>query len=203
MALQNFTDRTDRTDEVPVLIAGGGPAGLLCAYLLSKYNSESIIDPFPCPELRLTFLVKSLVIEKYPRRLAAPKAHAICPRSFEIFRQFGLDTTALRKLGSPREDAFWVNFVTNLSGERIGVLPYERMDVGVLDDTPEASIALDVSLRVLIRWLTPRKMIHNVPQPDLESFLAQELQGDSNTEIRKNVAFVSCSQVRDQSESEQ
>jgi len=43
----------------------------------------------------------------------------------------------MRKLGSPRDDAYWVNFVTNLSGERIGVLPYERMDPEVLNDTPE------------------------------------------------------------------
>lgn len=56
------------------------------------------------------YLVKSLLIEKYPCRLAAPKAHAICPRSLEICRQFGLDTNALRKLGSPRDDAYWVNF---------------------------------------------------------------------------------------------
>jgi hypothetical protein len=86
-----------------------------------------------------TAAVKSLLIEKYPQRLAAPKAHALCPRSFELCRQFGLDTVALRKLGSPREDALWVNFLTNLTGERIGVLPYERMDVDVLDDTPEVS----------------------------------------------------------------
>jgi hypothetical protein len=46
----------------------------------------------------------------------------------------------MRKLGSPREDAFWVNFLTNLSGERIGVLPYERMDPEVLEDTPEACL---------------------------------------------------------------
>lgn len=43
----------------------------------------------------------------------------------------------MRKMGSPREDAYWVNFLTNLSGERIGVLPYERMDPEVLNDTPE------------------------------------------------------------------
>jgi hypothetical protein len=81
--------------------------------------------------------VKSLLIEKYPERLAAPKAHALCPRTLEICRQYGLDTTAIRNLGSPRADAFWVNFVTSLSGERIGVLPYERMDPEVLDATPE------------------------------------------------------------------
>jgi FAD binding domain-containing protein len=83
--------------------------------------------------------VKSLLIEKYPERLAAPKAHALCPRSLEICRQFGLETNEIRKIGSPRDEAYWVNFLTDLSGERIGVLPYERMDPGVLDHTPEVS----------------------------------------------------------------
>jgi hypothetical protein len=78
-----------------------------------------------------------LIIEKYPERLAAPKAHALSPRSLEICRQFELDTKAMRALGSQRSDAYWVNFVTSLSGVRIGVLPYERMDPAVLDDTPE------------------------------------------------------------------
>lgn len=82
-------------------------------------------------------LVKSLILEKYQQRLAAPKAHALCPRSLEICRQCGLDTRDMRGLGSPRDDAYWVNFLTNLSGERIGVLPYERMDSAVLDETPE------------------------------------------------------------------
>lgn len=83
--------------------------------------------------------MKSLIVEKYPQRLAAPKAHALCPRTLEICRQFGLDTAALRRLGTCRDDAYWVNFLTNLSGERIGVLPYERMDPAVLEDTPEVS----------------------------------------------------------------
>lgn len=62
-----------------------------------------------------------LLIEKYPERLSAPKAHALSPRSLEIRRQFGLDTVEMRKLGSPRNNAYWVNFVTNLSG--IGLVP--------------------------------------------------------------------------------
>ncbi|KAH8668666.1 FAD binding domain-containing protein [Xylariales sp. PMI_506] len=159
--LLEIPSATEPTTEVsvPVLIVGGGPAGLLSAYLLSKLG------------------VKSLLIEKYPERLAAPKAHALCPRSLEICRQFGLDTAAMRKLGSPRKDAYWVNFVTNLSGERIGVLPYERMDTAVLDDTPE--------------------MIHNIPQPDFEKFVANELSNDPNVEIRKGVAFISCVQNQD------
>jgi hypothetical protein len=89
-------------------------------------------------------IVKSLVVEKYHQRLAAPKAHALCPRSLELCRQFGLDTGAMRKLGSPRDDAYWVNFLTNLSDTRIGVLPYERMDPEVLDATPEVGLSFIV-----------------------------------------------------------
>jgi hypothetical protein len=47
----------------------------------------------------------------------------------------------MRALGSQRSDAYWVNFVTSLSGVRIGVLPYERMDPAVLDDTPEVKLS--------------------------------------------------------------
>ncbi|KPM41581.1 hypothetical protein AK830_g4957 [Neonectria ditissima] len=157
--LENTSTNGTSTLHVPVLIVGGGPAGLLSAYMLSKLG------------------VQSLLIEKYPERLAAPKAHALCPRSLEICRQFGLDTTEMRRHGSPRDDAYWVNFVTNLGGERIGVLPYERMDAQVLDATPE--------------------MIHNIPQPGFEQFVAKELENDSNVQIRKGVAYVTCEQGKD------
>ena len=115
--------------------------------------------------------MKSLIVERYPERLGAPKAHALSPRSLEICRQTGLDVRALRNLGTPREDAYWVNFVTNLAGEAVGRLPYERMDTGVLDHTPE--------------------MIHNIPQPVFEQFLTDYLVKDPNVEIRKGVSFVS------------
>jgi hypothetical protein len=46
----------------------------------------------------------------------------------------------IRQLGTKRADALWVNFLTDLSGELVGRLPYERMDTGVLDETPEVSV---------------------------------------------------------------
>lgn len=56
-------------------------------------------------------------------------------------------------MGSPRQDAMWVNFVTDLSGRLVGRLPYERMDRGVLDVTPTVGVHLlslsFFSLRVL------------------------------------------------------
>ncbi len=118
--------------------------------------------------------MKSLVVERYPKRLAAPKAHALSPRSLEICRQYGLDVNYIRSIGSQRKDAYLVNFVTSLDGEHVGKLPYERMDTAVLDATPE--------------------MIHNIPQPDFEAILTDALTKVEIVEIRKNVSFVKCSE---------
>ena len=137
--------------ETPVLIVGRGPTGLLLGHLLSRLG------------------IKSTIIERYPERLGAPKAHALSPRTLEICRQFGLDVRRIRDLGTPRADAFWVNFVTNLSGESVGVLPYERMDTAVLDETPE--------------------MIHNIPQPVFEQFLTEHISADRNVDLRKGISF--------------
>lgn len=82
------------------------------------------------------------MIEKYHQRLSAPKAHALSPRSLEICRQFGLDTKAIRDLGTKRADAYWVNFITSLSGEKVGALPYERMDPETLELTPEVRMSV-------------------------------------------------------------
>lgn len=46
----------------------------------------------------------------------------------------------IRRLGTNRNDAYWVNFVTSLTGKYVGSLPYERMDAEVLEDTPTVSI---------------------------------------------------------------
>lgn len=145
--------------DVPVLIVSGGPAGLLQASLLSRLG------------------IPNLLVERYPERLGAPKAHALSPRSMEISRQFGLDTEHIRNLGTRREDAYWVNFLTTLSGEVLGQFPYERIDVGVLEFTPE--------------------MIHNIPQPDFEQYVAEELAHQSNSDVRKGVSFVSLQQHGD------
>ncbi|KAJ5361743.1 hypothetical protein N7541_002587 [Penicillium brevicompactum] len=136
---------------IPVLIVGGGPTGLLQALLLSRLG------------------VRSLIIERYPERLAAPKAHAINPRTLEILRQYGLGEKRIRQLGTQRNDSSWVNFLTNLSGDLIGRIPYERMDPAVLDDTPE--------------------MIHNIPQPVLEQELTNQISKDPNITLVKGFSI--------------
>lgn len=67
----------------------------------------------------------------------------MCPRTLEICRQFDLDVNEIRKLGSNRDDAYWVNFVTSLTGKFVGSLPYERMDAEVLEQTPTVSVFFD------------------------------------------------------------
>ncbi|KAB8207004.1 FAD binding domain-containing protein [Aspergillus parasiticus] len=139
-------------DDVPILIIGSGPCGLLLAFMLARLG------------------VRSLIVERYPTRLDAPKAHALSPRSLELCRQFGLDVNKIRNIGATREDAHWVNFVTSLSGKLVGRLPYERMDAEVLNDTPT--------------------MIHNIPQPEFEDLIARELPNHDLVEVRKNHSFV-------------
>ncbi|OJJ33796.1 hypothetical protein ASPWEDRAFT_69580 [Aspergillus wentii DTO 134E9] len=145
---------TEDIDHVPILIIGGGPSGLLLAFMLAQLG------------------VRSLITERYPTRLAAPKAHALSPRSLELCRQFGLDVNTIRNVGTRRSDAYWVNFITSLSGQQVGRLPYERMDPGVLDATPA--------------------MIHNIPQPAFEDLVARRLEKNSLVEIRKNHSFMRC-----------
>ncbi len=38
-------------------------------------------------------------------------------------------------------------------------------------------------------------MIHNIPQPAFEQFVAEHLEKDSVVEVRKNHSFVNCEQV--------
>ena len=129
-------DKRENDVDIPILIIGGGPTGLLLAHLLSELGGQYSLSLSLNSASHLHRSVKSLIIERYPTRLSAPKAHALSPRTLEICRQFDLDVNEIRNLGSSRDDAYWVNFVTSLSGVYVGSIPYERMDVEVLEDTP-------------------------------------------------------------------
>lgn len=59
--------------EVPVLIVGGGPAGLTASLLLSRYG------------------IKSLLITKYNWTANSPRAHITNQRTVEVFRDAGIE----------------------------------------------------------------------------------------------------------------
>ena len=116
-------ERVEHVDEVvrvPVLIVGGGPVGLLLAILLDAQG------------------VDSLVVERRTEVQAAPAAHVINARTFEICRAAGLDAEVLERACQPAADGAWGRWVTSLVGPELGKVPFERQDEldALLDVTP-------------------------------------------------------------------
>lgn len=133
--------------ETDVLIVGAGPVGATAALLCARLG------------------LRAIVIEKRERRHGPPKAHALNPRSLEIYRALGIDYERLKKVAMPREDGGLVRFVTGLEGVELGALRYERQDDGALEATP-----------------TP---LLNVPQPALEDILLEEMAAQASISLRR------------------
>lgn len=107
-----------KTIEVPVLVVGAGPTGLTAALLLQHQG------------------IDCRLVERRAGPQRAPAAHAVNARTFEIFRQAGVDMDAIGALARDPADAGFVYWVTRLGGEVIGRLPYERQGDDVLAVTP-------------------------------------------------------------------
>jgi len=58
--------------EVPVLIVGGGGAGLTASMLMSQFG------------------IDSLLVSAWPTTSILPKAHVLSQRTMEIFREVGI-----------------------------------------------------------------------------------------------------------------
>lgn len=143
------------TANVPVFIIGDSPTGLSQAYLLSRLG------------------VRSLVVERHPEGTDAPKAHALSLRSLEMSPiRAGYGSHSQPEY--PKRRCTLGKLPGYSSGIPLGRLPYERMDVEVLDATPE--------------------MVQNIPQPDREQYISEELSKQSLVEIRKGISFVSLEQ---------
>jgi putative polyketide hydroxylase len=87
--------------ETPVLIVGGGPAGLAASLTLSHLG------------------VPSMLVNKYPGTLEHPKAVGIMQRTAELLRLWGAED-AVRRRGVPREFCERMVWTTTLSGEELG-----------------------------------------------------------------------------------
>ena len=104
--------------EVDVLVVGAGPVGLTAALLLERLG------------------LSVAVVERRDGPSRAPAAHAVNARTFEIWRQIGLDVDALRAEAQDPADAGMVHWVRKLGGEVIASLPYERQGDEQLAVTP-------------------------------------------------------------------
>jgi 2,4-dichlorophenol 6-monooxygenase len=104
--------------DVPVLIVGAGPVGMMAALLLHQLGIEAQL------------------IDRRGQAKRAPAAHVVNARTFEICRGAGVDMEALMALTGDPVDAGQAIWVTRLAGEEIGRLPFERQDDAVLELTP-------------------------------------------------------------------
>jgi putative polyketide hydroxylase len=85
---------------VPVLIVGGGPVGLMASLLLSRLG------------------IRSLLIERHPGTAIHPKARGINARTMEVFRQQDIEA-AVRQAGLPPERTGFIVWAKTLAGEEI------------------------------------------------------------------------------------
>ena len=103
---------------IDVAIVGAGPTGLTAAHL--------------CHRLGLS----AVVLEQRDGPQRSPAAHAVNARTFEIWRQAGVEMHRVLAAALSPEEAGSVHWVTRLGGEVVGTLPYERQGDEMLAITP-------------------------------------------------------------------
>jgi putative polyketide hydroxylase len=86
--------------DIPVLISGGGPVGLMASLLLSRHG------------------VRSLLVERHPGTAILPKARGINARTMEVFRQCGIDA-AVRDAGLQEGRLVSIVWTETLAGKEI------------------------------------------------------------------------------------
>ncbi len=89
--------------EIPVLIVGGGPAGLAASLLLSRYG------------------IKSLLINKYRWTANSPRAHITNQRTVEVFRDAGIEAPVVAA-ATPHELMANNVWATSFAGQELGRL---------------------------------------------------------------------------------
>jgi len=99
-------------------IVGAGPVGLSLAMLLKKQG------------------LSVRIVERREGPQRAPAAHVLNARTFEIWRQLGLDIDRIRAAAQSPEDAGRVYWVDRLGGNIFGSLQYEQQGDDQLENSP-------------------------------------------------------------------
>jgi 2,4-dichlorophenol 6-monooxygenase len=153
---------------VPVLIVGGGAAGLSSAVMLGRLG------------------VDSLLVERHSGTSRVPKAHILHTRTMEIFQQWGIEQ-AVRDAACPVENFTHTSWYTSLGGAQ----PWDRWLVTSL---PAWSYG---ALRPYYESITASLMA-NLPQNMLEPMLRRYAEETNGTDrVRFSHELISLDQDAD------
>jgi 2-polyprenyl-6-methoxyphenol hydroxylase-like FAD-dependent oxidoreductase len=145
-------------DTIDLLIIGAGPVGLTAALLFTKLGHSVRI------------------VERRGDTQRAPAAHVVNARTFEVWRQMGLDVDLILQDAHNPSQAGFVHWVPRLGGEILGSLPYEQQGDDMLQFTP-----------------TP---LRNLSQHRLEPALVAELQ-QLGVSVENNTTWNSCTETKE------
>ena len=123
--------------DVPVLVVGAGPSGVMAALLLDRLG------------------VPTRIVERRPGPQRAPAAHVVNARTLEICRAAGVDMAALESAAKDPADAGFACFVTKLGGRMLGRLPFERQgdDQRAVTPTPLRNLSQNKFEPILVAAL--------------------------------------------------
>src|ERR1700756_4799423 len=125
-------------EQVPVLIAGGGPVGLTLALTLARYG------------------VAAMLVERNPSTTTHPKMDITNGRSMELFRHLGV-ADELRKIAVPEDHPFDVSWVTNLNGWELARFRYPTVTErrAITRERNDGTTTLEPAMRVSQALLEP------------------------------------------------
>src|ERR1700761_2227968 len=129
---------TETPEQVPVLIAGGGPVGLTLALTLAQQG------------------VAAILVERNPSTTTHPKMDITNGRSMELFRSLGV-ADELRKVAVPEDHPFDVSWVTNLSGWELARFRYPTVAQrrAIIRERNDGTTSLEPAMRVSQALLEP------------------------------------------------
>lgn len=149
------------TEQIPVLIAGGGPVGLTLALTLARHR------------------VAAMLVERNPSTTKHPKMDITNGRSMELFRHLGV-ADQLRTVAVPEDHPFDVSWVTKLDGWELARFRYPSVTQRrtLIAECTDGTTTLEPPMRVSQALLEPalKEILENQTNIDvrygwgLESF---------------------------------